>query len=183
MKLLVLTIDGYQDIELVSFIGTLNACGQFDQIDYWNPDGQENVFGSNQIGVIKTQIAPVNPAQYDAIFIPGGRACQNLRTNQNALNLIKQFIDLDKYVFAICDAPNALVDAKLMLDKKYVSYPIKNIEKVATSLRQTSAKTWVDGKYISGDSPMASIEMALLVIKTIFNDQLAQQTFRKINGY
>lgn len=183
MKLLVLTIEFYQDIELVSFIGALNACGQFKQIDYWNPDGIKNVFGSNQIGSIETKIDPIDPSQYDAIFIPGGRSCQNLRTNQKALELIKQFIELDKYVFAICDAPNALVDAKLMLNKKYVSYPIENIDKVATSLRQTNVKTWVDGKYITGDSPMASIELALLVIKTIFGQQLAQQTFKKINGY
>ena len=183
MNLLVLTLEGYQDIELVGFLGALNAGGQAIKITYWNPDGQKLVGGSNQIGQIKTTSQTLEASSFDAIFIPGGKACVGLRTNTKALTLIEQFIKLDKYIFAICDAPNALVDAKLMLNKKYVSYPIENIEKVATSLRQTNVKTWVDGKYITGDSPMASIELALLVIKTIFGQQLAQQTFKKINGY
>lgn len=182
MKLLVLTISLYQDIELINFIGVLNASGKLEKVDYWNPDGESIVYGSNQIGQIKTKIDEVNVGNYDAIFIPGGKSCINLRTNSLALDLIKEFINLDKYIFAICDAPNALVDAKLLLDKKYVSYPIENIDKVSTNLRQKDKKVFVDGKYITGDSPYATIDFALEVIEQIYGQEIKKETFKKING-
>lgn len=182
MKLLVLTISGYQDIELVSFVGVLNASGQWTTIDYWNPDGQTLVVGSNRIGAISAITGPVDADAYDAIFIPGGYACQALRTNSAALRLIGNFIALDKYVVAICDAPNALVDAGMQLDKQYVSYPIPTIATCATAHRQTGVKTWVDGKYITGDSPAASIELALVVTKVLFGAAAAAHTRAKVSG-
>ena len=164
MNLLVLTLEGYQDIELVGFLGALNAGGQTIKITYWNPDGQQLVGGSNQIGQIKTTSQTLEASSFDAIFIPGGKACVGLRTNTKALTLIEQFIKLDKYIFAICDAPNALVDAK------------------ATSLRIKDQKTFADGKYITGDSPLAAIDLALLVLKTLYGAEVAQLAHQRLNG-
>lgn len=182
MNLLVLTLEGYQDIELVGFLGALNAGGQTIKITYWNPDGQQLVGGSNQIGQIKTTSQTLEASSFDAIFIPGGKACVGLRANTKALTLIEQFIKLDKYIFAICDAPNALVDAKLQLDKKYVSYPIANIDTKATSLRIKDQKTFADGKYITGDSPLAAIDLALLVLKTLYGAEVVQLAHQRLNG-
>lgn len=182
MKLLVLTIENYQDIELVTFVSILKSTQKIQQIDFWNPDNNKKVKGSNEIGYIESLINEVNVNNYDAIFVPGGKSCINLRKNKKALNLIKQFIDLDKYIFAICDAPNALIESGMLLDKKYVSYPIENINKKATSLRQKDNKIFRDGKYITGDSPCATIDFALLVINTYFDERTKLETFKKING-
>ena len=45
--------------------------------------------GSNQIGSIKTINEEINVDDFDAIFIPGGASCINLRTNQKAIKLIE----------------------------------------------------------------------------------------------
>lgn len=182
MKLLVLTMENFQDIELVSFIGVLNASGKFETIHYWNPNKEKEVSGSNKIGIIKTIDKDVVVNDYDAIFIPGGRSCVDMRQNKKALELINEFIKLHKYIFAICDAPNVIAESNLLPDKKYVSYPIEEIKNQTLPLRQTNVKVYADQKYITGDSPNASIPLALLVIEKCFGIEERNKTYQKING-
>lgn len=168
MKILTLTLDGYQDIELSGVIGTINNSGKLEKITYYNPDGKTNIFGSNNISSIKT-VSTYDVNDYDAIFVPGGKACLELRKNQKALSTIKTFIDNNKYIIAICDAPNALHETKLISDKKYVSYPIGGIEKSSSDKRDQKAVTMVDGKYITGRGPSSSIELGLKVIEIMIS--------------
>lgn len=179
MNILVLTIEGYQDIEMISFIGAMNGSNKGFKFTYWNPDNQKHVFGSNKIGSIEAITTEVDANKFDAIYIPGGQSCLNLRTNTKALELIKQFVDLNKYIFAICDAPNALVENNILLDKKYSSYPIKNYLQTSTKLRQSSPTT-VDGKYITANGPATSIDLAILVVSTLFGKEEANNLRKKL---
>lgn len=179
MKLLTLIIEGYQEIEVYGFLGTINRSKQFSKIDYWNPDEKEIVYGSNQIGSIQTITQNINVNDYDAIFIPGGEACINLRTNTKALNLIKEFVNQDKWIFAICDAPNALFDNQILENKVYSSYPIPNIKKIS-SPKRTSNYVSVDGKYISGKCPSASIDLALKVLEIVFSKEISEKVYCEV---
>ncbi|MGL5205818.1 MAG: DJ-1/PfpI family protein [Metamycoplasmataceae bacterium] len=169
MKILTLILCGYQDIELSGVIGTLDKSGELD-VTYYNPNGDTNIFGSFNIGSIKT-ISTYNINDYDGIFIPGGRAALELRKNEKALTVIKDFIKNDKYIIAICDAPNALYETKLITDKKYVSYPIDGIDSRASSLRQKNDSVIVDGKYITGRGPAASIELGLKTLEVMISKE------------
>ncbi|MGL6125440.1 MAG: DJ-1/PfpI family protein [Metamycoplasmataceae bacterium] len=168
MRLLTLILDGYQNIELTGVIGTINNSGELENNTFYNPDDKSEVFGSYKIGSIKT-VSKYNVNDYDAIFIPGGRAALELRVNKKALGVVKDFIDNDKYVIAICDAPNALYESKLITNKKYVSYPIEGIKTKSSSLRQENDSIMVDGKYITGRGPASSLELGLKVIEIIIS--------------
>ncbi|MGL4252309.1 MAG: DJ-1/PfpI family protein, partial [Metamycoplasmataceae bacterium] len=155
MKILTLILDGYQDMELAGVIGTLEKSGEVETT-YYNPDDKTNIFGSFKIGSIKTSFTyDIN--DYDGLFIPGGRAAVELRLNEKALSVVRDFVNNNKYIIAICDAPNALYETKLITDKKYVSYPIDKIDSKSSSLRQKNDQVMVDGKYITGRGPSASI--------------------------
>ncbi len=168
MKILTLILDGYQDIELSGVLGAINSSGQLEQNTYFNPDGKTNIFGSNNIGSITTT-SIYNVEDYDAIFIPGGKSALELRVNQKAIEVIQNFINNNKYIIAICDAGNAICDAKLLCDKKYSSYPIEGIELKACSNRENQAPITVDGKYITGRGPSSSLELGLKVIEILIS--------------
>ncbi|MDK2819667.1 MAG: DJ-1/PfpI family protein [Mycoplasmataceae bacterium] len=174
MKILTLVLEKYQDIELVGVISTLNNSGQLEKITYYNPNEKTNIFGSNKIGSIMT-VSTYDIKDYDAIFIPGGEAAQELRVNQIALNVVKDFIDNDKYIISMCDSPNALCDAKLLTDKKYVSYPIQGIEKSACPNRVSDQVVMVDGKYITGRGPSSSLELGLKVIEILISKKKSDE--------
>ena len=181
MKLLVVVIEKFQEIELYGFLGSLKRSQKVEKITYWNPDGQNEVIGVNQIGSIKTEISNIDVNEYDAIFVPGGAACIALRTNKKAINLINKFVENDKWIFAICDGPNALYDNKIFIDKNYSSYPIKNISLVSGKNRNKNYVS-VDGKYITGKCPSASIDLGLKVIEILYGKELAQKTHDELYG-
>ena len=179
MKLLVVLIDGFQEIELYGFLGVLKRSNKISQIDFWNPDNKQQIIGTNEIGFINTTINNINVNEYDAIFIPGGNSCINLRSNINALNIIKQFVDNNKWIFSICDASNVIFEKKIIVNKKYSSYPINNI--ICDNNRN---KTYVsvDNKYITGKCPSAAIDLGIKVIEVVFGKELSLKVYNEVYG-
>lgn len=55
---------------------------------------------------LNADFASINPADYDALVVPGGRAPEYLRLNQEVLAMVKHFFDTQKPVAAICMAPS-----------------------------------------------------------------------------
>ena len=47
----------------------------------------------------------VDPIQYDALVIPGGRAPEYLRLNERVLQIARHFMDKSKPLAAICHGP------------------------------------------------------------------------------
>jgi protease I len=65
----------------------------------------------------------LNPADYDALVIPGGRAPEYLRLNKNVLDLIRHFFDNDKPVAAICHGAQLLAAAGVLKGRQCSAYP------------------------------------------------------------
>src|ERR1035438_2096301 len=50
----------------------------------------------------------IDPANYDALVIPGGRAPEYLRLNAKVLEIVRSFDKADKPIAAICHGPQLL---------------------------------------------------------------------------
>lgn len=65
----------------------------------------------------------IDPADYDALVIPGGRAPEYLRLNPAVLAMVKHFFDTDKPVAAICHGAQILTAAGVISGRKCSAYP------------------------------------------------------------
>ena len=65
----------------------------------------------------------VDPAAYDALVLPGGRAPEYLRLNPRVLELVRHFFDAGKPVAAICHAIQLLVAAGVLKGRSCTAYP------------------------------------------------------------
>ncbi len=65
----------------------------------------------------------VDPADYDALVIPGGRAPEYLRLNPRVLDIVRHFADAGKPIAAICHGPQILEAAGVLTGKKCTAYP------------------------------------------------------------
>ncbi|HUN27176.1 MAG TPA: DJ-1/PfpI family protein [Steroidobacteraceae bacterium] len=65
----------------------------------------------------------VNPAQYDALVIPGGRAPEYLRLNERVLELVRHFARAAKPIAAICHGAQILAAAGVIRGKRVSAYP------------------------------------------------------------
>ena len=80
----------------------------------------------------------IDPSDYDALVIPGGRAPEYIRLNQRVIEIVKHFADENKPIAAICHGPQILAAARVLEGRKVTSYPA-----VGPDLVNAGAE-WVD---------------------------------------
>ncbi|MCB9077564.1 MAG: DJ-1/PfpI family protein [Anaerolineaceae bacterium] len=91
----------------------------------------------------------VNPADYDALVLPGGRAPEYLRLNDNVLDIVRHFFEADKPVAAICHAMQILAAANVLEGRSCSAYPA-----VGPEVRLAGGKYMniqVDQAYVDGN--------------------------------
>ena len=65
----------------------------------------------------------LNPEDYDALVIPGGRAPEYLRLDDKVLRVIRHFAAAGKPIAAICHGPQLLASAGALQGKSCSAYP------------------------------------------------------------
>jgi protease I len=65
----------------------------------------------------------INPARYDGLVIPGGRAPEYLRLNPKVLDIIRHFAKANKPIAALCHGPQLLAAAGVIKGRKINAYP------------------------------------------------------------
>src|SRR5271156_1232256 len=72
---------------------------------------------------LNATFADIRPADYDALVIPGGRAPEYLRLNEQVLALIRHFAETNKPIAAICHAAQLLAAAGVLKGRSCSAYP------------------------------------------------------------
>ncbi len=81
----------------------------------------------------------VSAHDFDALVLPGGvRSTEALRANPAAVQFVRDFMEADKPVAAICHAPKLLVEAKAVEGRTLTSHP-----EIAGDIREGGG-AWVD---------------------------------------
>jgi protease I len=87
----------------------------------------------------------IDPAEYDALVVPGGRAPEYLRGYDEVLETVRHFFDENKPVAAICHGPQILAAAGVLDDYEMTSYPAVQPEV------ERAGCTWVDEVTVDGN--------------------------------
>lgn len=72
---------------------------------------------------LNATFADINPADYDALVIPGGRAPEYLRLDAAVLAAVRHFFEADKPVAAICHGAQLLSAARVIDGRTVSAYP------------------------------------------------------------
>jgi len=87
----------------------------------------------------------VDPAEFDGLVLPGGRAPEYLRTHEVVLETVRHFFEADKPVAAVCHAPQILAAAGVLDGREATAYPALESEVRAAGC------TWHDGVTTDGN--------------------------------
>jgi protease I len=95
----------------------------------------------------------MDPARYDGLLIPGGRAPEYLRLNPKVLDIIRHFAKADKPIAALCHGPQLLAAAGVIKGRKLNAYPacapeVELAGGTYVTVEMTSAV--VDGNLVTG---------------------------------
>jgi protease I len=86
---------------------------------------------------INADFDKVKPEDYDALFVPGGRAPEYLRLNDRVLEIVRYFDKADKPLGTLCHGPQVLAAAGILEGRKLTAYPA-----ISPELKRAGAK-WV----------------------------------------
>jgi protease I len=136
-----LATDGVEEVELTAPWNALKQAGadvllvseKSGEIQGMNHDVKANKFH------VDVEVAAVSARDYDALVLPGGVANPDkLRTNDLAVKFVREFMELDKPVAAICHGPWLLVEADAVRGRTITSWP-----SLETDVRNAGG-AWVD---------------------------------------
>jgi len=65
----------------------------------------------------------IKAQDYDALVIPGGRAPEYIRLNENVVRLVRSFAETDKPIASICHGAQVLAAAGVLKGKSCSAYP------------------------------------------------------------
>jgi protease I len=91
----------------------------------------------------------LQPADYDALVIPGGRAPEYLRLNERVLEIVRHFAAAGKPIAAICHGAQILSAAGVLEGKSCSAYPACGPEVTKAGGRYVDIA--VDGAHVDGN--------------------------------
>jgi protease I len=94
--------------------------------------------------------ADVNPDDYVAIVIPGGRAPEFIRNDKDCQRIVRHFVERDKPVADLCHGPLLLAAAGVLQGRRTAAYPALEPDVVAAGAEFVNSEALVDGVVVSG---------------------------------
>ena len=152
-KILIIATNGFEQSELEVPRDKLWSAGA--QVTIASPDGQQ-IMGWDRKdwgrpAQVDLKIADAKCEDYAALVIPGGvMNPDKLRTDEDAMRLVKAFLSSGKVVAAVCHGPWLLVQADALRGRQATSWP---------SLRkdmENAGARWVDQEVVVDDGIITS---------------------------
>ena len=147
--------DGFEEVELTGPMDrlkkegfTVHLVAERKRLKSWN----KGVWGEEFQADL--QINELDPAEYDALIIPGGVInADRLRRNKDAVEKIRKFDRDRKLIAAICHGPQLLIEADLVKGKNMTSHPA-----VSTDMKNAGAEYKEEGvvstsHYVTAQGP------------------------------
>ncbi|MFF0413880.1 DJ-1/PfpI family protein [Kitasatospora sp. NPDC004745] len=94
-------------------------------------------------------LADVDPADYVALVIPGGRAPEYLRNDPDLQRIVRHFFEGDKPVAQICHGPLITAAAGVLSGRRSAAYPALEPDVRAAGAEYVDGEAVVDGVVVS----------------------------------
>lgn len=98
---------------------------------------------------VAKEFGEVDPKEYDGLVIPGGRAPEYIRLDNEVQNIVRHFFDEEKPVAAICHGVQLLTFLGLVRDRKMTGYIATKPDVEAAGATYVDEEVVVDGNLVT----------------------------------
>jgi len=155
-RIAILTEQGFEEVELTEPQKALEDVGaktfiistKSGKIKSWDSTDWGKEFEVDQI------VSESSVDDFDALLLPGGVINPDkLRTDKDAVNFIKEFVESGKPVAAICHAPLSLIEANVVDGKRLTSYHSIKTDMHNAGVNWVDEEVVIDGNLITSRNP------------------------------
>lgn len=187
LKVAFLATDGVEQVELTAPWNVLKQAGA-DVVLVSDKPGEIQAMNHDAKGQklrVDVEVSRVTARDFDALVLPGGVANPDkLRTNKVAVSFVREFMELDKPVAAICHAPWLLVEADAVRGRTITSWPSLETDVRNAGGAWVDKQVQVDQKLLTSrrpdDLPAFCAKLVELLADTIDErrlDKMVEQSF------
>ena len=186
-KVAILATDGVEQVELVEPRKALDAAGALTHLispRSGSIQGMNHDEKGDMLPVDHT-LAEVTASEYDALLLPGGvKNPDTLRTDQKAVQFVREFMLSEKPVAAICHGPWMLVEANAVSGRTLTSWPSLQTDIRNAGGQWTDQPVQIDDRLITSRKPADIPAFSAAIVKQFANkiderrvDELSEQSF------
>ena len=125
-RIMILATDGFEQSELLKPREKLKEAG-YDVVVVSPEAGEIKGWNKGEWGekvAVDLTLEEAEAEDFDALVLPGGQINPDkLRLEQKAVQLVREFVEADKPVAAICHGPWLLVEADVVKNRTVTSWP------------------------------------------------------------
>lgn len=151
-RIVILAADGYEDQELSEPLDYFVERGAQVMVAGLEPGTATGKRGEHRVEV-DAPVADLDPDDFDVLIIPGGKAPEKLRMNDDVLRFTRQFFREDKLVGAICHAGQVLISADLVEGRRVTSWPGIRDDLIAAGATWEDREVTVDEHLVTSRKP------------------------------
>jgi protease I len=122
MKIACVLARGFEDSEFKQPYDALIEAGHEVTIVGLEAGAQLMGDKGKETAKVEKAFGDVTPAQFDALFIPGGFSPDRLRAHPVAVQFVKAFFDARKPIMAICHGPQIFIPAGTYKDHRMTAW-------------------------------------------------------------
>ena len=162
--------EGFEEIEALCPIDLLRRAG----LDVTTVGvGSREICGSHGIKVACDILdSEYNDKAPELIFLPGGMpGTLNLKASDTVQRAIKEALECDAYIAAICAAPMILGELMLLDGKKAICYP--GFEDKLIGATVSDKKVVRDGKILTAKGMGAALDFGLMIVEIFKGKEIA----------
>jgi protease I len=155
-RILIIATDGFEQSELFEPRKALLDAGHEVTLASDKTDPIQGMEHDEKGETIRPDLllGDVEASEYDALLIPGGVANPDkLRTDEDALALVRSFMERKAPVAAICHGPWLLAEADVVRGRTVTSWPSIRTDLRNAGAEVVDAEVKVDGNLITSRKP------------------------------
>lgn len=176
VKVAILVANGFEQVEMTEPRKALEEAGA-ETVLVSPTKGFVKGWKSKEWGdefIVDMDLKDALNESFDAILIPGGVMSPDiLKNNSDAVNFVREFVDADKPIAAICHGPSLLINAFAVEGRTVTSWPSIRLDLMNAGANWIDREVAVDGRLVTSRKP-ADIPA--------FNEAIIK-LFQKINTY
>ncbi|MBQ4105621.1 MAG: DJ-1/PfpI family protein [Clostridia bacterium] len=167
---------GFEEIETVTTVDILRRAGiDVCTVGISKINSDMIVGAHNMTLVTDLKQKEVSTKNLEGIILPGGMpGTTNLEKSKTVGELVRYCAENDKYIFAICAAPQILGHMGLLKGKHATCYPGFEGELIGADYKE-DASAVLDGKIVTGRGPGCTVDFAMLIVELLKGADVAEK--------
>ena len=174
MKTYIFLANGFEILETFSPVDVLKRCGA----EVVTVSTEKDLFvSSSQNNIVKADVMldEIDYKDADLVVIPGGYpGYVNLRENKEVVDIVKHFLENNKYVASICGGPTIFSYNKLANGTKITAHSSVRKE-IEENHIYVDVPTHVDGKIITGVGAGLALNFAFKIAEQFFEKEKIEE--------